>query len=75
MEWFYEIYEDWKNQNIPSKHVAGEVHHGVFKGLRHRPKMPSDEYRNELKRVSRRETRGNLRREALTSCYSADIRL
>jgi hypothetical protein len=53
MEWFYEIFEDWKNQNIPSKHVPGKVKHGVFEGLAQRPKMPSDEYRNELKKVSR----------------------
>ena len=53
MEWFYEIFEDWKNQNIPSKQVAGKVDNGVFKGLSQRPKMPSDEYRNELKKVSR----------------------
>lgn len=59
MEWFYEIFEDWKNQNIPSKYVAGKVEHGVFKGLPQRPKMPSDEYRNELKKVSRREINGN----------------
>ena len=53
MEWFYEIFEDWKNQNIPSKYVAGKVEHGVFKGLPQRPKMPSDEYRHELEKVSR----------------------
>jgi hypothetical protein len=51
MEWFYEIFEDWKNQNIPSKSVPGKVEHGIFKGMPQRPKMPSDEYKNELKEV------------------------
>lgn len=52
MEWFYEIFEDWKNQNIPSKHASGKVEYGVFKGLAQRPRISSDEYRNELERVS-----------------------
>lgn len=52
MEWFYEVYEDWKNQNVPSKQVEGPVEKGLFQGMDHRPKIPSGEYRRELQKVS-----------------------
>ena len=53
MEHFHEIYEDWKNQNVPSMQVAGPVSDGVFKGMDHRPKIPTGEYRGELLNVSK----------------------
>lgn len=53
MEHFHEIYEDWKNQNVPSMQVEGPVTDGVFKGMDHRPKMLKGEYRAELEKVSR----------------------
>jgi hypothetical protein len=52
MEHFHEIYEDWKNQNVPSMQVEGPVTEGVFKGMDHRPKIPKGEYRGELQKVS-----------------------
>lgn len=52
MEYFSEIFEDWKNMNATKKDVlVGSVKSGVFKGLTKRPKMPSDEYRIELYKV------------------------
>jgi hypothetical protein len=54
MEFFYEVFEDWKNQNVPqekSKQNQENVTKGAFKGLAIRPKMPSAEYRDVLKEV------------------------
>jgi hypothetical protein len=54
MEFFYEVFEDWKNQNVPqekSKQKQEDLKEGPFKGLSVRPKMPSAEYRAELKKV------------------------
>lgn len=66
MEWFYDIFEDWKNQNVPSKQVTGKVEHGVFKGMAERPKIPSDEYKNELARVSTIELKKIVKPQKLT---------
>lgn len=49
MEWFYEVFEDWKNQNVPSLQLkGGPVKRGMFKGMAKRPKSATDEYRSEL---------------------------
>jgi hypothetical protein len=54
MEFFYEVFEDWKNQNVPqakSKQNQKNITEGAFKGLAVRPKMPSAEYKAILKEV------------------------
>lgn len=52
MEWFYEIFEDWKNQNVADLKKDGKpVTEGVFKGMAKRPSMPSQEYKDELRKV------------------------
>jgi hypothetical protein len=59
LEYFYQIFEDWKNQNVPeelkkqeeAERKAGGAK-GAFMGLRQTPPMPSDEYRNYLHDVS-----------------------
>ena len=53
MEHFHEIYEDWKNQNVPSMQVEGPVTSGVFKGMDYRPKLQKGEYRGELQKASK----------------------
>jgi hypothetical protein len=53
MEWFFEIFEDWKNQNVPENNKKDSVvTEGVFKGMAKRPAMPSPEYREELRKVN-----------------------
>ena len=53
MEFFNEVFEDWKNQNVPSLKKSGKpVTSGVFKGLDKRPSIPSPEYKAELYKVS-----------------------
>jgi hypothetical protein len=52
MEFFYEIFEDWKNQNVPDLKKGGKpVTGGVFKGMDRRPELPSPEYKEELRKV------------------------
>lgn len=53
MEYFYEVFEDWKNQNVTDLKKGGEPETtGVFKGLAERPHLPSIEYKMELHKVS-----------------------
>jgi uncharacterized protein (DUF2235 family) len=56
MEYFYEIFEDWKDQNItPKENLKADgqpVDRGAFDGCKLRPIMPSDGYRAELMSVS-----------------------
>lgn len=53
MEFFYEIFEDWLNQNLVAKTpVAGPITTGVFQGLPERPVMPTQAYRDALLSVS-----------------------
>jgi hypothetical protein len=54
MEFFYEVFDDWKNQNVPQEKSKGKqknLKEGAFKGLAVRPKMPSAEYREILMEV------------------------
>jgi hypothetical protein len=57
MEYFYEIFEDWKDQNVPDlieERKKNDKKHGLrgaFAGLDARPTMPSKKYVDELQKV------------------------
>lgn len=57
MEFLFQIFEDWKDQNVPEKleeQKKDEKKHGAsgaFKGLQATPLMPSKAYTDELARV------------------------
>lgn len=57
MEYFYQIFEDWKDQNVPDLKKAQQEEErkngasGAFKGLKATPPMPSKAYTDELMRV------------------------
>ena len=57
MEFFFQIFEDWKDQNVPevlAKQAEDEKKNGArgaFRGLAATPPMPSEAYTHELARV------------------------
>jgi hypothetical protein len=56
MEFFFEIFEQWLNQNlVPKKPVPGPFKTGAFQGLPERPVMPSQAYREALLSVSTKD--------------------
>lgn len=57
LEFFYQIFEDWKDQNVPEVQEKQKQEEklngarGAFKGLPATPPMPSKAYTDELAKV------------------------